>query len=202
MKKIDGDGRSIRELLDKAKFNIDYYQREYRWKTKQITELVNDLTEKFLNSYEPGHERSAIENYGHYFLGSIIISEKGGKKFIIDGQQRLTSLTLLLIYIHRHLTDEEDKGELTSLIFSRKHGRRSFNLDIPERTACIEALFKKEVFDENGQPESVVNLLSRFQDIDDGFPEELAENALPYFSDWLIHNVHLVEITAFSDADA
>lgn len=202
MRKIDGNGRSIRELLGGAKFNIDYYQREYRWKTKQITELINDLTEKFLDSYVPGHERSAIENYGHYFLGSIIISEKDGKKFIIDGQQRLTSLTLLLIYIHRQLTDEQEKGQLTGLVFSRKYGRRSFNLDIPERTACMEALFRREDFDENGQTESVVNILERFQDIVDSFPEDLAENALPYFADWLIDNVHLVEITAFSDADA
>ena len=33
---------------------------------------------------------------GHYFLGSIIISEKEGKKYLIDGQQRLTTVTLLL----------------------------------------------------------------------------------------------------------
>lgn len=202
MRKIDGNGRSIRELLGAAKFNIDYYQREYRWKTKQITELINDLTEKFLASYEPDHERSAIEDYGHYFLGSIIISEKDGKKFIIDGQQRLTSLTLLLIYIHRQLTDEQEKGQLTGLIFSQKYGRRSFNLDIPERAECMEALFNGETFDENGQSESVANILYRFQDIEDSFSEELAENALPYFTDWLIDNVHLVEITAFSDSDA
>ena len=202
MKKIDGHGRSIRELLWGAKFNIDYYQREYRWKTKQITELINDLTEKFLDSYEPGHERSAIEDYGHYFLGSIIISEKDGKKFIIDGQQRLTSLTLLLIYIHSQLTDELEKGQLTELVFSRKFGRPSFNLDISERAACMEALFNGKTFDGNGQSESVANLLNRFQDIEDAFPADLAENALPYFADWLIENVHLVEITALSDADA
>ena len=36
----------------------------------------------------------------------------------------------------------------------------------------------------------------------DDFPEELTDHALPYFIDWLIENVHLVEITAYSDADA
>ena len=34
------------------------------------------------------------------------------------------------------------------------------------------------------------------------FPDELAASALPYFADWLIENVHLVEITAYSDRDA
>ncbi len=75
-----------------------YYQREYKWQKKQVAELVDDLADKFRESYHAAHERSAVEGYGHYFLGSIIISDKEGRKFIIDGQQRLTSLTLLLIF--------------------------------------------------------------------------------------------------------
>lgn len=202
MKEIDGKAKKIRALLGGAKFAIDYYQREYRWETKQVTELLDDLGEKFLESYEKGNERTAVEQYGHYFLGSIIISDKDGHKFIIDGQQRLTSLTLLLIHIHRQIKDEEQKGQLADLIFSQKFGKRSFNLDVPERTACMEALFTGEPFDENGQPESVANILSRFQDIEDHFPDDLSEETMPYFADWLIENVHLVEITAYSDADA
>ena len=66
-------------------FAIDYYQREYRWETKQVAELLEDLAEKFLESHEAGNERSAVEQYGHYFLGSIIMSDKNGQKFIIDG---------------------------------------------------------------------------------------------------------------------
>jgi len=202
MKEIRGDAKSIRALLGGAKFSIDYYQREYRWETKQVTELIDDLAEKFLDSYESGDERSAVEDYGHYFLGSIIISDKEGRKFIIDGQQRLTSLTLMLIHLYRQLHDDDQKSQLAELIFSQKFGRRSFNLDVDERTACMEALFTGENFPEDGQPESVVNILSRFQDIEDGIPAELAGDALPYFADWLIENVHLVEITAYSDADA
>lgn len=103
MRRIDGDAKSIRSMLGGSKFAIDYYQREYRWKSKQVAELLDDLAEKFLESHEPGNERSAVEQYGHYFLGSIIISHKDGQKFIIDGQQRLTSTTLLLIHLHRQL---------------------------------------------------------------------------------------------------
>jgi len=202
MREIRGQAKNIRILLGGAKFAIDYYQREYRWETKQVAELIDDLTEKFLDDHEVGNDRSAVEQYGHYFLGSIIISDKDGHKFIIDGQQRLTSLTLLLVHIHRQLDDEEQKGQLADLIFSQKFGKRSFNLDVAERTACMEALFIGETLDENGQPESVVNILGRFQDIEENFPEELTGEALPYFADWLIENVHFVEITAYSDADA
>lgn len=202
MNEIRGNAKNIRALLGGAKFAVDYYQREYRWETKQVSELVDDLTEKFLESHEAGNERSAVDKYGHYFLGSIIISDKDGHKFIIDGQQRLTSLTLILIYLHRKLDDEDLKKELANLIFSYRTGGRSFNLDVPERTACMEALFTGGHFDENGAPESVVNIVHRFQDIEEAFPEEVIGEALPYFADWLIENVHLVEITAYSDADA
>ncbi len=202
MREIRGLAKNIRALLGGAKFAIDYYQREYRWETKQVTELVDDLSEKFLESHEAGNERSAVEKYGHYFLGSIIISDKDGHKFIIDGQQRLTSLTLILIHLYRQLEDEDQKKEIANLIFSYKVGRRSFNLDVPERTACMEALFTGEPFEENGQPESVVNIVNRFQDIEESLLDELTSDDLPYFADWLIENVHLVEITAYSDADA
>lgn len=202
MREIRGDAKNIRALLSGAKYAVDYYQREYKWETKQVAELLNDLAEKFLDSYEVGQARSAVESYGHYFLGSIIISDKEGRKFIIDGQQRLTTLTLLLIRIHHLLADPEQKGQLTDLICSQKFGKRSFNLDVSDRTACMEALYTGQPFEENDQPESVANILASYQDIEDRFPEDLAGNALAYFADWLIENVHLVEITAYSDEDA
>lgn len=202
MKEIRASVKNVRALLGGAKYAIDYYQREYRWAKKQVSELIEDLVQKFLDSHEPGNDRSAVEHYGHYFLGTIIISDKNGRKFLIDGQQRLTTLTLLLIYIYRQLEDADQKAQLADLIFSQKYGRRSFNLDIEERAACMEALFTGAPFDENGQPESVVNILHRYQDVEELFPDELRGDALPYFADWLIENVHLVEITTYSDADA
>ena len=50
MREIRGNAKNIRSLLGGAKFAIDYYQREYRWETKQVAELVEDLAEKFLDS--------------------------------------------------------------------------------------------------------------------------------------------------------
>jgi len=77
-REIDGKGRTIRELLAGRKYSIDYYQREYKWQHKQVAELIEDLSAKFLESYEDGDERSAVADYGHYFLGSVIISDKDG----------------------------------------------------------------------------------------------------------------------------
>ena len=70
MKEIKGKEKSIRMLLENTRFSIDYYQREYKWQTKQLQELIEDLSEKFIESYEDGDDRSAIQNYENYFLGS------------------------------------------------------------------------------------------------------------------------------------
>lgn len=201
-REIDGKARTVRELLAGRKYSIDYYQREYKWQPKQLAELIDDLAAKFLESHEEGNERSAVADYGHYFLGSIIVSDKDGRKFIIDGQQRLTTLTLLLIFLHHRLDDAEQKGQIADLIFSQKYGKRSFNLDIPERTACMEALYKGEEFSDPDPPESIANILARYADLEELFPDELSGPALPYFVDWLIENVHFIEITAYSDEDA
>lgn len=201
-REIDGKGRTVRELLAGRKYSIDYYQREYKWQQKQVAELIDDLASKFLESHEAGNERNAVADYSHYFLGSIIISDKDGQKYIIDGQQRLTTLTLLLIFLHHRLDDAEQKGQIAELIFSQKYGKRSFNLDIPERTACMEALYKGEEFAEQDLPESIANIRARYAELEELFHEELAGPALSYFVDWLVENVHLVEITAYTDEDA
>jgi hypothetical protein len=201
-REIDGKGRTIRELLAGRKYSIDYYQREYRWQQKQVTELLTDLAAKFCDDHEEGNERSAVAEYGHYFLGSIILSDKEGRKFIIDGQQRLTTLTLLFIYLLHEIEDTEQKGQLAELVFSQRFGNRSFNLDVPERTGCMEALYKGEEPPGAASSESLANIVARYDDIKELFPDELKGAVLPYFADWLVENVHLVEITAYSDGDA
>lgn len=202
MKEIRGDAKNIRTLLGGQRFAIDYYQREYRWETKQVTELLDDLCGTFLDNFKENDDRSAVEQYGRYFLGSVIICDRDGQKYIIDGQQRMTTLTLLLIFIH-HLVNETQKAQLAELIFTTKFGKKSFNLDVEERNSCMKAIFDGEDIVERNQIESVDNIIGRYQDIEDNFPsEDITINVLPYFADWLIENVYLVEITAYSDNDA
>src|SRR4029079_6757683 len=129
------------------KYSIDYYQREYKWQQKQVAELLDDLAAKFLESHEDGNERNAVAEYGHYFLGSIIVSDKDGQKFIIDGQQRLTTLTLLLIFLHNLQKNRSDQVKISELIFSERFSHRSFNIDVEERSPCMEALFTETPFD-------------------------------------------------------
>jgi hypothetical protein len=201
-KSIDGRARTVRELLDKAKYAIDFYQREFAWQERQVRELIDDLTGKFLDSYEPGHSRQKVEEYGHYFLGSVVISHKRGQRFVVDGQQRLTTLTLLLIFLHHLQEGRDERVDVRDLVYSEKFGHKSFNLDVPDRVEVMQRLLAAEPLDPEGKSESVRNIAERYVNIADHFPEEVAGTALPYFVDWLLENVHLVEIEAYSDEDA
>ncbi|ORV89491.1 DUF262 domain-containing protein [Mycolicibacterium iranicum] len=203
MKKIDGVAKSIRDILKGNKYSIDYYQREYRWEAKQLAELINDLTSKFEQAWDPSHARKEVEKYPYYFLGSIIISEKDGEPFIVDGQQRLTSLTLLLTFLRRLQEGRSDKVDIDELIFSETYGERSFNLDVEDRYDCMVALYDKGSFQvPKAAPESVLTLVARYDELAGIFPEPLRGPALPFFIDWLQNRVQIVQITAYADDDA
>lgn len=200
---IDGVAKTIAEVLEKKKYSIDYYQREYKWEAKQITDLVNDLTTKFADLYDPQHARKDVARYPGYYLGSIIISQKGSQPYIVDGQQRMTTLTLLLTFLRRLQQGRPDAVDIDQLIFSEKFGEKSFNLDIDDRRDCMESLFDEGDYDApQGAPESVHTLVARYEELDELFPEELRGEALPFFIDWLKDRVQLVQITAYTDDDA
>lgn len=205
MSSIDGKAKKVRELLKNVKYSIDYFQREYKWQDKQIRELIEDLSSKFSEEYQFDHERSKVVDYAPYFLGSIIISKSGNTgdiNFIVDGQQRLTSLTLLLIYLRNLQKGLKNLVKIDELIFSETFGRGSFNLNIPEREPCMQELFEGKSFNITGQSESIQNIVLRYNDIEQHFPQELQGPALPYFIDWLQEKVYMVEISTGSDDDA
>ena len=209
MKRIEGRAKTIRELMDRSKFHIDFYQREYAWQERQVRELVDDLSNKFLDFYKPSHQRPDVKEYGHYFLGSIVVSHKNKKRYIVDGQQRLTTLTLLLIYLHHLQTGRPAQVDVRGLVFSEEFGIKSFNLEVPERRAVMGSLLQGEAVHVDGQPESVRNIAAQYETLSIGFPQDIGReptagetDALPYFLDWLLNNVHLVEIEAYNDDDA
>lgn len=205
MKTIDGKARTVSEVLKGKRYGIDYYQREYRWQRKQVKELVDDLTDQFLQWYRLGQPRGAVEKYGNYFLGSIILSERDGHRYIVDGQQRLTTVTLLLLLLHRRQGERKDRVVLEDLIYSERFGEKAFNLAVEDRRAIMSALFNGEVPDTSEASESVQTIVARYQDLDELLQEqveEIDEAALPYFCDWLTEKVYLIEISAASDEDA
>ena len=105
---ISVNKQTIEEFLLNARtktFLIPEYQRPYSWTSEQIGTLFNDIWEFTCN--EGGSDRE-----GTYFLGSIVSYENDNREQeIIDGQQRITSIFLLLRAIYTKLNGVDEKTE-------------------------------------------------------------------------------------------
>lgn len=203
--KIEAHDRTVSLVLENKKYSVDYFQREYNWEKKHIEQLVLDLTGAFLNEYSEGDSRNAGTDYNNYYLGPFVVSEKSGQRSIIDGQQRLTSLTLLLIYLNNLQQQVGVTEKLEGMIFSEHRGSKSFNIQVEERRECLEHLYLTGNYStKDGDDASTVNMTNRYSDITACFPDEIGKSieTLPFFIDWIKYNVVLVEIVAYSDDNA
>ena len=201
MKKIDGSPKSLKQLLLNTKYTIHYYQREYRWGRKQIEELIDDLTSEFLNNYISGDSREKVMNYGAYFMGSVVLA--GRENAIIDGQQRLTSLTLLLLFLRTKMKENgQNYSTVDGMIYSEAFGKKSFNINVDEREDVLNAIYNNIDYKYDGKNESVKNIMNRYSDINEIFPAEIIENSLMNFIDWIIEKVFFIEIVATEEQDA
>lgn len=123
MKLLDFIGKS-----QEKQFVIPIYQRVYSWEEKQCKQLWDDIIKTGGNDQIEGH-----------FIGSIVFVHDGiyttnhNELLIIDGQQRLTTITLLLIALRNHSSDEVKRKEIESyLINSNKDGDKKFRLILSE----------------------------------------------------------------------
>lgn len=196
--------RNVQQLLQSQSFSIDEYQREYKWEKENIDELLSDLQAKFFSHYKAGDETPAVSSYGEYFLGSIIVSKRNGRNYLIDGQQRVTSLTLLLICLYRTAKAQglPVVQTLAPLIFSDNLGQPKFNLDIPERLPVIKALFEGQAYSPDGKDESIQTMYARYGDIEANDLMADLGPALPHFIYWLLTQVGLIEIATDNDSYA
>jgi uncharacterized protein with ParB-like and HNH nuclease domain len=203
--KIEAADTNIRDMLNGQKFTIDYFQREYRWQEKHIKLLIEDLVAAFLKSYSEEHKGPELATYQRYYLGPIVFSvdTENGKKSIIDGQQRITSITLLLIYLSHRLTSSNSDVSVKELIFSEQYFQKSFNMSDESREPCMKALFENGCYKpSDDEDETIRNMVARYEDIDNFFPDEISDKVLSFFVVWLIENVILVKIIAYSDDNA
>ena len=101
---IDVNKQNVVDLLKSGKdhpFVIPEYQRPYAWGDDEVITLFDDI-------WNFSIERTTPQGQKTYFLGSIVSYEnENGEKEIIDGQQRITSLFLLLRAVYAKLESEE-----------------------------------------------------------------------------------------------
>jgi hypothetical protein len=208
--KIIATDKNLTLVLKDSRYKLDYFQREYKWERNHIAQLIDDIDSNFYMCWQSGHNTEDIESYNSYYMGPLIFykgNEKGNPLHIIDGQQRLTSLTLLLIYlnnIQKTILPDDIQVDISAFIYSKPLGVWGFNLDVPSRLPVIEGLFKEgttdkiEIFDD-----SSFNLVERFNDIIELFPSRLVHpEILPLLIFWIIRKLVFVEILADSDDNA
>ena len=198
--KIEGEGRTLAQVLSQ-RYKIDYFQREYKWQKQHMEQLLYDLDFCFFESYKDGDTEENVISYKPYFLGPYIVYQKGNSCSLIDGQQRLTSLTLLLIFLMNNW--EITRDELKSLVFQRKFGKESYNLQIADREKVMDCLFKGDAYGDGELSISEQNLFDRYYELQELFPERLRrEEIIPVFTCWLKEKLTFVEILSYSDENA
>ncbi len=135
---MKADAIKLLDFIGKSQekqFVIPIYQRVYSWEKEQCKQLWDDIVKTGGNDQMNGH-----------FIGSIVFMQDGiyttnhNELLIIDGQQRLTTITLLLTALRNYLSDEYEFLEKFShqkiqndyLINSDKDGDKKFRLILSE----------------------------------------------------------------------
>lgn len=138
---------------------IPTYQRRYSWKDRQVWELIEDI--------------KLIEDNDTHLLGSIVClaghHQAGLNKLeLVDGQQRLTTITILLECIRQHLDrsgEKDEAAEITRLLNAKPLGGK------PLKKVALDSIdsaeFDQLVHNEENQPSQNLQLQSTFKIVRD-----------------------------------
>lgn len=120
--------KTVNELQE-YNFYIPSYQRGYRWTTKEVLELLNDIS-----NFTPRLVNDNTEERTWYCLQPIVIKEREDSKYeVIDGQQRLTTIYLILHYLNQDFV-ENRRDQLFSLDYQTRDSSKDFLLNLKEDT--------------------------------------------------------------------
>lgn len=183
---IDVEERDIDFIFDRARpYSLDVYQRDYRWSDKEdykiVSQLLEDIELRFENNYMKNKQYSIEDkkdifkdvekNFKAYFLNTIMLNEQEGNIYIVDGQQRLTTLLLVLISLY-HIGKDNDSEKLFNIdkflgdkIFEEdKSGEKHFKISNDDRNVIIEKIFNRvEITEKDITNISQKNLLENYQ---------------------------------------
>lgn len=202
----------IKDLLSpKFVFEIPDYQRAYSWTKDNLKQLVDDITLSISLNKD-----KEFENYEPYFIGSVVLCAKEykddgwGRYDVIDGQQRLTSIIMLIATIRDMVSSDEYKKVLGSLIYQKANELMGIKESIRVKVRGKESEFFKEYvlteggttlianLDEEDLSESKKNMITAIKVFKESFTDEegnILEEKLNSFIKYLLQKVVLVVIT-------
>ena len=123
--KILPKSRNIGEVFNGTTYHIDFYQRDYKWEKEPVEALFNDIYDKFRLAYKEETNQSLEEikkttaQYPWYYLNTYVINVVEGKVYIVDGQQRLTTLTLMTNCLAHEMAKKKYKSKREKDLKSR-----------------------------------------------------------------------------------
>ncbi|MFZ4213749.1 DUF262 domain-containing protein, partial [Pantoea endophytica] len=112
-KTLEAHDKLIREIFEGSyQFEIPDYQRPYAWTTEQASELFDDLYSSMQDTRVSGAN-------SQYFLGSIVLikNDREPKSFVVDGQQRLSTLTILFAVLRAVMPEAAD--DITDFLYKK-----------------------------------------------------------------------------------
>ena len=167
---IEVEERDINYIFGKPKpYSLDVYQRDYRWSDdkeyKIVTQLLIDIELRFENNIKfnkrnqsaelPNILKDVEENFKPYFLNTIMLNEQSGNIYIVDGQQRLTTILLLLIKLYHIGIDRGSsvlnvKKFIGEKIFEEDMASvKHFKISNPDRNTIIRKIFELETINDS-----------------------------------------------------
>ena len=188
---------SIQELLSgEVSYKIPLYQRNYAWKRGEIEQLIRDIID-YMNSNDKQDR--------NYYIGTLVVFEQKYKNRIsyevLDGQQRLTTLVLLVAYL-KHLGKlVKHKWEWLD-DFDKKSRPIHYQSRDDYRDALKEILTNKEVNTEKAEVST--EILDGYYYITDIFLEGVLsekKQTLEIFCDFLLENVKIMRVLIPQDTD-
>lgn len=103
---IQPNKQNLNETFSNKVYFIDFYQRDYKWSAEPVQRLLDDVFYQFDEAYakhadlDPNKE-NINARYPWYYLNTYVTNNVNGRDFVVDGQQRLTTLTLILLKLLR-----------------------------------------------------------------------------------------------------
>ncbi|MCU4162510.1 DUF262 domain-containing protein [Carboxylicivirga caseinilyticus] len=150
---IAPDKQNIDRVFSNITYHIDFYQRDYKWTSEPVLRLLDDVFFMFnqeyekYNSLEPSTE-TVMAKYSWYYLNTYVTNVVDGKVYVVDGQQRLTSLTLLLIKLYNKAKEHECDSDFVDWINSKitgfSGGKRSYWMNHEKSLGVLKDLFENK----------------------------------------------------------
>lgn len=167
---ITPDKQSVEDCLSKKTYYIDFYQREYVWSKNTVEILLRDIFDTFIPSYEQYKDADltpeVLDKFNWYYLNVFITNKIGAKVYIVDGQQRLTTLSLIATKLYHMVDDDNLKESIKNCISTRDKWKGNvFVLDNEKRKRIMDYILNEQVFSGEFLNKTEETLYMRYQDI-------------------------------------